>query len=96
MTNGGSAKGAQWDFNQNGSLDAGDTYTGLSYAGRKTAKGQLGAPQIIGDQLFSPLTEKIKPGAAAGPRNHFRNTRIASSSGTSGRISWMQLQPRTD
>ena len=92
MKNGGSATGIQWDFNQNGSLDAGDTYTGLSYAGRKTAKGQLGAPQIIGDQLFSPLTDKIKPGAAAGPRDHFKNTKIASTPGTSGRISWTELQ----
>jgi type IV pilus assembly protein PilY1 len=92
MKNGGSATGIQWDFNQNGSLDAGDTHAGLSYAGRKTAKGQLGAPQIIGDQLFSPLTDKIKPGAAAGPRDHFKNTKIASAPGTSGRISWTELQ----
>jgi hypothetical protein len=96
MKNGGSATGAQWDYNQNGSLDAGDTHAGLSYAGRKTANGQPGAPQIIGNQLFSPLTDKVRSGAAAGPRDHFKNTRIASTSGTSGRISWMELQPRTD
>ena len=92
MANGGSAKGAQWDVNQNGSLDAGDTHAGLSFAGRKTATGQPGAPQIIGDQLFSPLTDKIKPGAAAGPRDHLKNTKIASTPGTSGRISWTELQ----
>jgi type IV pilus assembly protein PilY1 len=96
MANGGSAKGAQWDYNQNGSLDAGDTHAGLSFAGRKTAKGQPGAPQIIGDQLFSPLTDKLST-AKKGPRDHFKNTKIASgSSSTSGRISWMELQPRTD
>jgi type IV pilus assembly protein PilY1 len=92
MKNGGSAKGSQWDYNQNGSLDAGDMHAGLSFAGRKTAKGQPGAPKIIGDQLYSPLTDKIKPGAAAGPRDHFKNTKIASTHGTSGRISWTELQ----
>jgi Tfp pilus tip-associated adhesin PilY1 len=96
MSNGGSAKGAQWDYNQNGSLDAGDTHAGLSYAGRKTAKGQPGAPKIIGNQLYSSRTDRVRPGAAAGPRDHFQNTKIASTSGTSGRISWMELQPRTD
>jgi type IV pilus assembly protein PilY1 len=96
MANGGSARGAQWDVNQNGSLDEGDTHAGLSFAGRKTAKGQPGAPQIIGDQLFSPLTDKLST-AKKGPRDHFKNTKIASgSSSTSGRISWMELQPRTD
>jgi len=96
MANGGSAKGAQWDVNQNGSLDAGDTHAGLSFAGRKTAKGQPGAPKIIGGQLFSPRTYKV--GTAKGPRDHFKNTQIApaSSSSTSGRISWIELQPRTD
>jgi type IV pilus assembly protein PilY1 len=96
MSNGGSAKGAQWDVNQNGSLDAGDTHAGLSFAGRKTAKGQPGAPQIIGNQLFSPLTDKIRSSVTAGPRDHFQNTRIASTSGTSGRISWTELQLRND
>ena len=94
MANGGSARGAQWDVNQNGSLDEGDTHAGLSFAGRKTAKGQPGAPQIIGNQLFSPLTDKIRSGVTAGPRDHFQNTRIASTSGTSGRISWTELQPK--
>ena len=94
MANGGSARGAQWDVNQNGSLDAGDTHAGLSFAGRKTAKGQPGAPQIIGNQLFSPLTDKIRSGVTAGPRDHFKNTKIASTSGTSGRISWIELQPK--
>ena len=102
MSNGGSARGAQWDVNQNGSLDAGDTHAGISFAGRKTAQGQPGAPQIIGNQLFSPLTDKIKPGAATVARVHWEsgkpviNTEVASTSGTSGRISWMELQPRTD
>ena len=95
MSNGGSARGAQWDVNQDGSLDAGDMHAGLSFAGRKTAKGQPGAPQIIGNQLFSPLTDKLST-AKKGPRDHFKNTKIASASGTSGRISWMELQPRTD
>ena len=98
MVNGGSAKGAQWDVNQNGSLDAGDTHAGISFAGRKTAQGQPGAPKIVGGRLFSPRTDKIKSGVTAGPRDHFKNTQIASasSSSTSGRISWMELQPRTD
>jgi len=94
MKNGDSASGAQWDYNQNGSLDAGDTHAGLSFAGRKTVQGQPGAPKIIGNQLFSPLTDKV--GTAKGVRDHFKNTKIASTSGTSGRISWMELQPRTD
>ena len=94
MSNGGSARGAQWDYNQNGALDAGDMHAGLSFAGRKTAKGQPGAPQIIGDQLFSPLTDKLST-VKKGPRDHFKNTQIASgSSSTSGRISWMELQPK--
>ena len=95
MANGGSATGIQWDFNQNGALDTGDTHAGLSFAGRKTAKGQPGAPQIIGNQLFSPRTDKIKSGVTAGPRDHFKNTKIASASG-SGRISWTELQLRDD
>ena len=33
-----------------------------------------------------------KPGVTAGPRDHFKNTKIASTSGTSGRISWTELQ----
>ena len=55
-----------------------------------------GATQIIGNQLFNPLTEKIKPDAAAGPRDHFNNTKIASASSPGGRISWMELQPKRD
>ena len=94
MSNGGSARGAQWDFNQDGSLDAGDTLAGISFAGRKTARGQPGAPKIIGNQLFSPLTDKVKPAVAAGPRDHFKNTQIASTSGSGGRISWMELQQK--
>ena len=95
MSNGGSARGAQWDVNQNGSLDAGDMHAGLSYAGRKTAKGQPGAPQIIGDQLFSPLTDKVGTAKGASVRwvsgEPVINTKIAAS-GTSGRISWIELQ----
>jgi hypothetical protein len=91
MSNGGSAQGAQWDFNQNGSLDTGDTHAGLSFAGRKTAKGQPGAPKIIGNQLFTPLTDKVT-GTAPGPRDHFKNTKVASGScKLCGRISWQEL-----
>ena len=92
MSNGGSARGAQWDFNQDGALDTGDTYAGLSFAGRKTAKGQPGAPKIIGNQLFTPLTDKVT-GTAPGPRDHFKNTKIASGScQLCGRISWQEIQ----
>jgi len=97
MVNGGSARGAQWDVNQNGSLDAGDTHAGISFAGRKTAQGQPGAPKIVGNRLFSPLTDKIRPGVTAGSRDHFQDTGLASgSSSTSGRISWTELQLRND
>ena len=98
MVNGGSARGAQWDFNQNGSLDAGDMHAGLSFAGRKTAKGQPGAPQIIRNQLFSPLTDKVGTAKGASDRwvsgKPVINTEIASTSGSGGRISWIELQPK--
>ncbi|GIT27764.1 MAG: hypothetical protein CM1200mP41_38080 [Gammaproteobacteria bacterium] len=66
---------------------------GLSFAGRKTAKGQPGAPKIIGNQLFTPLTDKIT-GTAPGPRDHFKNTKIAfwELPKFCGRISWQEIQ----
>jgi type IV pilus assembly protein PilY1 len=91
--NGGSAKGAQWDYNQDGSLDSSDTLGGLSYAGRKlVGRGMPGAPRVIGNQLYTPLVDKV--GTTKGPQDHFHNTRLPSDSTTSGRISWIQLQPQ--
>jgi len=109
MVNGGSAKGAQWDVNQDGSLDAGDTHAGISFAGRKTAHGQPGAPKIIGNVLFSSRAYKV--GAVgtmkttSGPgldEDQCKGLDLpvsckdlhSDSSSTSGRISWMELQPK--
>ena len=100
MANGGSAKGAQWDFTQNGSLDAGDTHAGLSFAGRKTAQGQPGAPKIIGNRLFTSLTDKVGtakvdiPAVADDDGNPGTACCPSSSSSTSGRISWIELRPK--
>jgi len=99
MVNGGSARGAQWDVNQNGSLDAGDTHAGISFAGRKTAQGQPGAPKIIGNVLFSSRAYKV---GAVGKEDECKGLDIpvscgplaSASSSTSGRISWMELQPK--
>jgi type IV pilus assembly protein PilY1 len=99
MANGGSARGAQWDVNQNGSLDAGDTHAGISFAGRKTAQGQPGAPKIIGNVLFSSRAYKV---GAVGKEDECKGLDIpvscgplaSASSSTSGRISWMELQPK--
>jgi type IV pilus assembly protein PilY1 len=99
MANGGSAKGAQWDVNQNGLLDAGDTHAGISFAGRKTAQGQPGAPKIIGNVLFSSRAYKV---GAVGKEDECKGLDIpvscgplpSDSSSTSGRISWMELQPK--
>ena len=91
LSNGGSAAGAQWDYNQDGSLNLADTRSGLSYAGRRLiGKGMPGAPKVIGNQLYTPLVDKVGK-ANKGPRAHFQNTKVASSSGPGGRLSWHQL-----
>ena len=91
LSNGGSAAGAQWDYNQDGSLNLADTRSGLSYAGRRLiGKGMPGAPKVIGNQLYTPLVDKVGK-ANKGPRDHFQNTKVASSSGPGGRLSWQQL-----
>ena len=107
MANGDSAKGAQWDVNQNGLLDAGDTHAGISFAGRKTAQGQPGAPKFVGNMVFSGRVCKVgAEGTAEGavapdtdrcegkdfPQGCYRTP--SGSSSTSGRISWMELQPK--
>ena len=106
MKNGGSATGIQWDFNQNGSLDEGDTHLGISFAGRKTAQGQPGAPKIIGNVVFSSRAYKVGAGGAVGTvapdTDRCEGKDIpqgcdlipSDSSSTSGRISWMELQPK--
>ena len=132
MANGGSARGAQWDVNQNGSLDTGDTHAGISFAGRRCETGQPGAPKIIGNRLFTTLTHKVSTakgivaavcvgcgGAGSmgagvtggmggsmglggmrgsmglgGMKGGGTALDPGSSSGTSGRISWMELQPK--
>ena len=69
------------------------TAAGLSYAGRRLiGKGMPGAPKVIGNQLYTPLVDKVGK-ANKGPRAHFQNTKVASSSGPGGRLSWQQLYP---